>query len=234
MAGCIPRRGAGGSAWTMRSTVMVPGPAGSWQMVDGLVSDLYELTMAADYLRRAMTGPATFSLFVRELPLDRVPGAAGQHVIRLRLAAQPPHRPRPSPRGIRASSASMNVCSRPARSAWSRSASNNRTPQEMSKPTPPGETTPPRSTSVAPPRRSGTRSPGARPASHRTPRRCRAAWPRSDLLQGAVGGHVGQQRRRAEHHAGHPHRPRCSSRQRTGVSSTSSIGPACAATRLTG
>jgi nicotinate phosphoribosyltransferase len=36
-----------------------------------LVTDLYELTMAASYLRRAMVGPATFSLFVRRLPPDR-------------------------------------------------------------------------------------------------------------------------------------------------------------------
>jgi nicotinate phosphoribosyltransferase len=36
-----------------------------------LVADLYELSMAVGYLRRGMTGPATFSLFVRELPPDR-------------------------------------------------------------------------------------------------------------------------------------------------------------------
>jgi nicotinic acid phosphoribosyltransferase len=35
-----------------------------------LVTDLYELTMAASYLRRAMVGPATFSRFVRKLPRD--------------------------------------------------------------------------------------------------------------------------------------------------------------------
>jgi nicotinate phosphoribosyltransferase len=40
-------------------------------MAGGLVTDLYELTMAASYLRREMTGPATFSLFVRKLPPDR-------------------------------------------------------------------------------------------------------------------------------------------------------------------
>jgi nicotinate phosphoribosyltransferase len=33
-----------------------------------LVTDLYELNMAASYLRRGMTAPATFSLFVRDLP----------------------------------------------------------------------------------------------------------------------------------------------------------------------
>ncbi len=36
-----------------------------------LITDLYELNMAASYLRRDMTVPATFSLFVRELPPDR-------------------------------------------------------------------------------------------------------------------------------------------------------------------
>lgn len=37
----------------------------------GLTTDLYELTMAASVLRRGMTGPATFSLFLRRLPADR-------------------------------------------------------------------------------------------------------------------------------------------------------------------
>jgi nicotinate phosphoribosyltransferase len=37
----------------------------------GLRTDLYELTMAVAYLRRGMTAPATFSLFVRELPPNR-------------------------------------------------------------------------------------------------------------------------------------------------------------------
>lgn len=36
-----------------------------------LTTDLYELNMAASYLRRGMTGPATFSLFVRSLPSNR-------------------------------------------------------------------------------------------------------------------------------------------------------------------
>ena len=35
-----------------------------------LLTDLYELNMAVRYLRRGMTGPATFSLFVRRLPLN--------------------------------------------------------------------------------------------------------------------------------------------------------------------
>jgi nicotinate phosphoribosyltransferase len=37
-------------------------------MGSALLTDLYELNMAASYLRRGMTGPATFSLFVRHLP----------------------------------------------------------------------------------------------------------------------------------------------------------------------
>jgi nicotinate phosphoribosyltransferase len=37
----------------------------------GLLTDLYELNMAASYLRRSMTGQATFSLFVRDLPPGR-------------------------------------------------------------------------------------------------------------------------------------------------------------------
>lgn len=37
-------------------------------MGKALLTDLYELNMAASYLRRGMTGTATFSLFVRDLP----------------------------------------------------------------------------------------------------------------------------------------------------------------------
>lgn len=37
-------------------------------MGQALLTDLYELNMAASYLRRGMTAPATFSLFIRELP----------------------------------------------------------------------------------------------------------------------------------------------------------------------
>ncbi|HTX62573.1 MAG TPA: nicotinate phosphoribosyltransferase, partial [Acidimicrobiales bacterium] len=40
-------------------------------MGQALLTDLYELNMSASYLRRAMTTPATFSLFVRTLPDDR-------------------------------------------------------------------------------------------------------------------------------------------------------------------
>ena len=40
-------------------------------MAGGLLTDLYELNMAASYLRRSMTGQATFSLFVRALPPRR-------------------------------------------------------------------------------------------------------------------------------------------------------------------
>ena len=37
----------------------------------GLFTDLYELTMAASYLREGMSEPATFSLFIRNRPSDR-------------------------------------------------------------------------------------------------------------------------------------------------------------------
>ncbi|HTT50044.1 MAG TPA: nicotinate phosphoribosyltransferase, partial [Streptosporangiaceae bacterium] len=40
-------------------------------MPGGLLTDLYELNMAASYLRRGMAGPATFSLFARRLPAGR-------------------------------------------------------------------------------------------------------------------------------------------------------------------
>lgn len=40
-------------------------------MAGALSTDLYELTMAVSYLRRGMVAPATFSLFVRDLPSDR-------------------------------------------------------------------------------------------------------------------------------------------------------------------
>src|SRR3972149_11607688 len=36
-----------------------------------LLTDLYELNMAASYLRRGMRQEATFSLFVRDLPANR-------------------------------------------------------------------------------------------------------------------------------------------------------------------
>jgi nicotinate phosphoribosyltransferase len=39
--------------------------------VTGLLTDLYELTMAASYWRRGINDQATFSLFVRQLPTER-------------------------------------------------------------------------------------------------------------------------------------------------------------------
>ena len=74
--------------------------------------------------------------------VDAWPGCA----TRRRAGESPaPHRPV----GTRRSSSSINA-GRPSRtsSSWRREVSI-RAPQEMSKPTPPGETTPPRSTSVA-------------------------------------------------------------------------------------
>jgi nicotinate phosphoribosyltransferase len=40
-------------------------------MPGGLLTDLYELNMSVSYLRRGMTGSATFSLYVRRLPKHR-------------------------------------------------------------------------------------------------------------------------------------------------------------------
>jgi nicotinate phosphoribosyltransferase len=40
-------------------------------MPGSLLTDLYELNMASSYLRRGMTGTATFSLFIRQLPAGR-------------------------------------------------------------------------------------------------------------------------------------------------------------------
>jgi nicotinate phosphoribosyltransferase len=40
-------------------------------MPGALITDLYELNMAASYLRRGMRAPATFSLFIRDLPPSR-------------------------------------------------------------------------------------------------------------------------------------------------------------------
>ena len=40
-------------------------------LLNALLTDLYELNMAASYLRRGMQGKATFSLFVRHLPSQR-------------------------------------------------------------------------------------------------------------------------------------------------------------------
>jgi nicotinate phosphoribosyltransferase len=44
---------------------------GSQLVSNPLLTDLYELNMAMSYLRRGMNGPATFSLFIRELPESR-------------------------------------------------------------------------------------------------------------------------------------------------------------------
>lgn len=40
-------------------------------MSDATTTDLYEVTMAMSFLREGMNGPATFSLFVRDLPPER-------------------------------------------------------------------------------------------------------------------------------------------------------------------
>lgn len=43
----------------------------AFERMNALLTDLYELNMAVSYLRRGMTGEATFSLFVRRLPPNR-------------------------------------------------------------------------------------------------------------------------------------------------------------------
>lgn len=50
---------------------MADARAGRAEHAFGLCTDLYEIRMAASYLRRGMTAPATFSLFARRLPLNR-------------------------------------------------------------------------------------------------------------------------------------------------------------------
>ena len=72
------QQGAGKSADGARPRETAPGTGqagsnvkGGGIMAGGLLTDLYELNMAASYLRRGMTGLATFSLFVRQLPADR-------------------------------------------------------------------------------------------------------------------------------------------------------------------
>jgi hypothetical protein len=61
------RRGGGSAVVPMSA---FPGP------IDGVfdvrsATDLYEVRMAASYLRRCMTGLATFSMFARRLPRRR-------------------------------------------------------------------------------------------------------------------------------------------------------------------
>jgi hypothetical protein len=61
-----------------------------------LVTDLYELNVAARYLRRRMGGPATFSLFVRKLPATRGFLVAGRDLTTIPHAAldlRTPHAP---------------------------------------------------------------------------------------------------------------------------------------------
>jgi nicotinate phosphoribosyltransferase len=62
------------SAWGELSSVSSLGQYRSGPLVledAALCTDLYELTMAASYLREGMGAPATFSLFVRKLPSER-------------------------------------------------------------------------------------------------------------------------------------------------------------------
>ena len=52
---------------TQSASTYLPAPAGEM----GLLTDLYELTMAQSYFAEGMDGDATFSLYVREYPPDR-------------------------------------------------------------------------------------------------------------------------------------------------------------------
>ena len=57
-----------------RRPMKVPGAFASGPLLTrdvALFTDLYELTMAASYLREGMRGSATFSVFVRQLPRER-------------------------------------------------------------------------------------------------------------------------------------------------------------------
>ena len=88
----------------VRETAPGTGQAGSnvkegGIMAGGLLTDLYELNMAASYLRRGMTGLATFSLFVRQLPADRgfLVAAGSTDLARLPPAARALRGPAPVP-----------------------------------------------------------------------------------------------------------------------------------------
>lgn len=66
-------------------------------MSDATTTDLYEVTMAVSCLREKMTGPATFSLFVRDLPAERGflvaagPESARDHLSGRRVGPQDVH-----------------------------------------------------------------------------------------------------------------------------------------------
>jgi hypothetical protein len=59
----------GGTGWTRGCHPLEA--KGGGHVPDAQITDLYEVSMAHSYLREGMTGPATFSLFVRKLPPDR-------------------------------------------------------------------------------------------------------------------------------------------------------------------
>src|SRR5256714_2474819 len=65
-----PHGGEGLLPWPPRTAGRDSSPIHS-RPVNALLTDLYELNMVASYLRRGMTGLATFSLFVRGLPKQR-------------------------------------------------------------------------------------------------------------------------------------------------------------------
>ena len=113
----------------------VDGPAADLGRVDAAdgaaVFAPVQVTLAAVAVCHGVGGPAQQQLF--QLPR---PGSCHTP-------------PRPAPRGIAAASWSITLPSTAASSSAARSAASRRTPQEMSKPTPPGEITPPAAMSVA-------------------------------------------------------------------------------------
>ncbi len=62
-------------------------------MPGGLLADLYELNMAASYLRRPMTGMAAFSVFVRRLPAVARAARPGTSTCPIQRTAQEPSGP---------------------------------------------------------------------------------------------------------------------------------------------
>ena len=138
--------------------------------------------------------------------LDRVTGATDEYVVELApVTCQRP--PAPSPRGISRSSASINAGSSGARSSRSVVETSRRTPHEMSKPTPPGDTTPPSldvSRGDAPDREAvSPMDVGHRVRRLDDPRQRRHV---RDLLEGAVLDDIGEQLAGREDDAGDTHR----------------------------
>lgn len=67
----VTERAGGDDAEDLRLCNQDRGAQHALHMPGALLTDFYELTMVDSYLRRQMTGLATFSLFVRDLPANR-------------------------------------------------------------------------------------------------------------------------------------------------------------------